>query len=230
MKAKPKKKKAPAFRRRSPEQAREEILSAAERLITELGPDAVSLPKVAREVGVSHALITHYFGTYEQLVEAVLHNRMRALAEEVLRRAFAAGVPERPAALLDLAWDMFEAGPVRLFTWALLSKRLRPTDPDSFPSRTKGLRRLADTFQARRAEALAESGLPALSQERTDFVILAGLSAIYGYAIGREFFLAGLDKPITPESDVWFRRELTDTLRELLGLPRQGKPDVAPPS
>ncbi|HHH11020.1 MAG TPA: TetR/AcrR family transcriptional regulator, partial [Sorangium sp.] len=58
--------------RRSPEEARSHILAAARRVFAVQGPDAVGLKEVAREARVSHGLITHYFGRYEALVEAVL--------------------------------------------------------------------------------------------------------------------------------------------------------------
>src|SRR5260221_14507830 len=56
-------------RRRTPEVARQELLDAAERVFTEFHPDQVGLKQVAREAGVSHALITHYFGTYGGVIE-----------------------------------------------------------------------------------------------------------------------------------------------------------------
>ena len=58
-------------RRRSPELAKQEIMDAAERVFVEFQPDQVGLKDVAREAGVSHALITHYFGTFANMIEAV---------------------------------------------------------------------------------------------------------------------------------------------------------------
>src|SRR5262249_27617645 len=68
-------------RRRTPERARQEILDAAERVFARSQPDQVGLKEVAREAGVSHALITHYFGTYAGLLEAALERRIRATRE-----------------------------------------------------------------------------------------------------------------------------------------------------
>ena len=58
--------------RRSPEEARTLILDAADAVFREHLPDAVGLKEVAKAAGVSHALVTHYFGTYANLVEAAL--------------------------------------------------------------------------------------------------------------------------------------------------------------
>src|SRR6185503_1118148 len=75
-----------ARRRRDPATARQELLDAAERVFAQRQPDRVGLKEVAREAGVSHALITHYFGTYAGLLEATLERRNRATREAALVR------------------------------------------------------------------------------------------------------------------------------------------------
>ena len=65
--------------RRSPDEARTLILDAADRVFAKKLPDAVGLKDVAREAGVSHALVTHYFGTYDGLVEATLERRFHQM-------------------------------------------------------------------------------------------------------------------------------------------------------
>src|SRR5262247_1626879 len=113
-----------ARRRRPPEQARQEILDAAERVFATFQPDQVGLKEVAREAGVSHALITHYFGTYAGLIEAALERRLRALREVTLSRLREAGALSRPGELLGLMFDALE-DPVhlRLMRWLLASER-----------------------------------------------------------------------------------------------------------
>src|SRR3954469_17078914 len=88
-------------RRRSPELARQEILDAAERVFAESQPDQVGLKQVAREAGVSHALITHYFGTYAGLLEATLERRLRVMRQTVVARLREPGALERPNDLLE---------------------------------------------------------------------------------------------------------------------------------
>src|SRR4051812_23554771 len=70
--------------RRTPEEARERILEAAERVFATHLPDVVGLKDVAREAGVSHALVTHYFGTYAALVEATLERRFDKVRDELI--------------------------------------------------------------------------------------------------------------------------------------------------
>ena len=57
--------------RRTPEEARELILDAAEKTMGSHGPAALRLQDVAREAGVSHPTILHHFGSREGLVRAL---------------------------------------------------------------------------------------------------------------------------------------------------------------
>ena len=70
--------------RRNPEQARANILEAAIRVLSKQGPDAVGLKEVAAEAGVSHALVTHYFKTYETLVDATVQEAMLRLRTRLI--------------------------------------------------------------------------------------------------------------------------------------------------
>src|SRR3569833_3316528 len=104
-------------RRRSPELARQELLDAAERLFRDLPPDQVGLKDIGREADVSHALITHYFGTYHGIVEAVFERRTRALRERVLDRLAQGGIKDAEE-LIDMLFSAFD-DPVllRLMMW-----------------------------------------------------------------------------------------------------------------
>lgn len=50
---------------------RQEILDRAIEVFAERGADRTSLRSIAREVGVTHAALTHYFGSLEELLVAV---------------------------------------------------------------------------------------------------------------------------------------------------------------
>ena len=50
---------------------RQEILDRAIEVFAERGADRTSLRAIAREVGVTHAALTHYFGSLEELLIAV---------------------------------------------------------------------------------------------------------------------------------------------------------------
>ena len=74
-------------RRRSPEEAKAEILQAAEALLTEGGVAAVNVRAVATRIGVTDAGVHHHFGGRQQLLEALLRHggrRLRAAIEAAL--------------------------------------------------------------------------------------------------------------------------------------------------
>jgi TetR/AcrR family transcriptional regulator, repressor for neighboring sulfatase len=171
-------------RRRAPELARVEILDAAERVFIEFQPDQVGLKDVARAAGVSHALITHYFGTYAGLIEAALERRIRTLRETMLSRLREAGALARPAELLTVLFRGLE-DPVhlRLTKWLLASER--PSAAHAFALRDHGLQLVAHQVAA----ALDPRATP--DQIGTiEMALLAAVSAAYGYAIGK-YALAG---------------------------------------
>ncbi|MFE4857766.1 TetR family transcriptional regulator [Streptomyces sp. NPDC056670] len=111
--------------RRTPEEARRQILEAAAKLLTAGGPAAVQVRAVAAEVGVSDAAVNHHFGTHEQLLSALLRfggarlkSELRAALDEwggdgaadparlvhVLAGLYADGYAELALALRQLGW------------------------------------------------------------------------------------------------------------------------------
>ncbi|MEL6186543.1 MAG: TetR family transcriptional regulator [Myxococcota bacterium] len=74
-------------RRRSPEEARAEILAAAEALLREGGVAAVQVRAVAARVGMTDAGVNHHFRGRAELLEALLRHggrRLRAAVEETV--------------------------------------------------------------------------------------------------------------------------------------------------
>jgi len=139
--------------RRTPEEARTLILDAAERVFAVHLPDVVGLKEVAREAGVSHALVTHYFGTYAALVEAVLERRFMRVREALVTEL--AGAFDGTVTVEEMlatyrravARTASDAVTVRLGTWSMMSGRT--AQPDFISHRMQGLRVLADAMQER---------------------------------------------------------------------------------
>ena len=193
-------------RRRSPEQAREELLDAAERVFVEFQPDQVGLKDVAREAGVSHALITHYFGTYAGLIEAALERRVRGLRESTLARLREAGALSRPNELLAALFRAL-ADPVhlRLSKWMMASER--PNAAQAFALRDQGLKLVAQQVAA---AIEARPGREMVA--KIEHALVVAVSAAYGYAMGRETFAAALGRQPSNELD----REVQETLAAML--------------
>lgn len=201
-------------RRRAPEVARQEILDAAERVFVEFQPDQVGLKDVAREAGVSHALITHYFGTYAGLIEAALERRIRALREGMLERLRAAGALARPGELLEILFRALE-DPIhlRLTRWMLASER--PSAAHAFALRDHGLtlvaHQVAATLEARPGRELIA---------KLELALATAVAAAYGYAIGKYAIAGALGREASRELDAEIQRTLAEMLQAYLRADR----------
>jgi TetR/AcrR family transcriptional regulator, repressor for neighboring sulfatase len=192
-------------RRRAPDDARREILDAAERLFASAHPDALGLKPVARAAGVSHALITHYFGTYAGLVDAVLERRQLATSAAIVERLRASGTAVDPDTLLAILFDALgDPVQVRLWLWMLASER--PAADDFFPLEHQGLR----TVAAEVARAIAgETGVPvAALLPDVELALLVAVAAAFGFNLGKRGLVGSLGRSPTPALDVSVRTTL----------------------
>jgi AcrR family transcriptional regulator len=190
-------------KRRSPDEARRTILDAAQSLIAARGPDAVGLKDVAQQAGVSHALVTHYFGTYEGLVEEALVDHLQRQRVEGIERIRAAGDPE---AWLEIAFEQLgHPLSVRLLVWALLTGRLEREDFVVF--RTRGLAATVDVLE----DTLRAAGR-SVDRDALERSVLLGLSAVIGYTLGRKPLWGSLGKRASAQRDDEVRAHLTRLL------------------
>lgn len=101
-------------RRRSAEEAREEILDVAGEALASRGP-AVTLDEVAAAVGVSRQAVLHHFGSREGLMRAVVERAWRGLFAEL------AGLTPGPDLVEKLDEVARRKGHARIGAWLLLS-------------------------------------------------------------------------------------------------------------
>ena len=118
------KSEAPARRRRrSPEDAREEILASARSLLLSQGPEAVTLKAVAGELGMSHANLLHHFGSAAGLQSELarfMADRVNAKIAAAVEKARAGEADARDIA--DMTFDAFgKGGAGALAAWMILS-------------------------------------------------------------------------------------------------------------
>lgn len=205
--------------RRSPEEARALILASARELIVEKGPDAVGLKDVAVRAGVSHALVTHYFGTYDALVEATLAEEVRSARENLLARV-QKSTPSDLEGWIDLFLGSLRSSQYgRLAAWALLTGRARRED--FFPRREKGMKLVADAIEARMRELDGDVPFTRAELERSMVLVM---SAGIGYVLGSDVFWASLGLQASSERDAAFRDHLAAMLRrDLLEAPRTAR-------
>jgi AcrR family transcriptional regulator len=94
----------PAPRRRlSVDRRRDELIEAALDLLSQRGPDEVSVDDVAQAAGASRALVYHYFGTKQELYAAALSKA----AAELTRRLSQVEPQDTPLERLDRAVRAF---------------------------------------------------------------------------------------------------------------------------
>lgn len=220
--AAPAKDLATTRRRRRPEEAREAILVAADRLFAADGPERVGLASVARAVGVTHGLVTHYYGTFAGLVREVFVRRNRQAAATLLEQIVAAHDGGDFTGLARFAIDFVsDEVRARLFLW------LRFNDPESAgKARGEGaslLRVLIDAIERELPALVARRQLAPLDRAALEDVVLLTLSAGHGYAIGKRAWLRGLGRAADAAADEAFRRTLH---RAITGLLAPAVPDA----
>jgi TetR/AcrR family transcriptional regulator, repressor for neighboring sulfatase len=199
-------------RRRTPEQARAEILDAGTGLIAERGPDGASLRQVAEAAGVTHGLVVHYFGTYRGLVGAVLQRANERQRDRIREQMLAeGGIPYADRVIKVLFRTLGDEKYVRLWAWTMLH-------PEAGQSASEGLAGFVDAFEAGVRAAFTGHGEPPPDRARIETVVLLGLSASYGYALGRRSWLAGLGHdPSDTTADETFAAALTSVVAAHLG-------------
>jgi AcrR family transcriptional regulator len=113
--------------RRAPGAARDNILSAAERLLVAAGPLALKLSEVAAEAGVANASVLHHFGSIDGVHAALMDRMVGQLVQDVLALADAAGAQEmKHEAVVQALFDVFETrGAARLAAWLELTGEWR---------------------------------------------------------------------------------------------------------
>jgi AcrR family transcriptional regulator len=192
--------------RRSPEVARQLLLDAAERRFATDRPDDVGLKDIAREAGTSHALITHYFGTYAGLVEAVLQRRLQRLRNATAERLREAGVLSRVEELLAILFrTLDDPVHVRLMKWVMASGRQESLQV--FALQDKGLQMIANQV----AHAVMPKPSPEII-EKIELSLVTSVAAALGYAFSKAALAGAIGQQPSEELD----RRVQQTLAAMI--------------
>jgi AcrR family transcriptional regulator len=161
--------------RRTAEVARKEILDAAEKRLAELGPDGIRLQQIASDVGVSHPLILHHFGSREGLIAAVARRAVESLETDIITavsRAPDSGTPQALQVIEQAHRVLVEKGHARVLAWLMLSGH--GIEPGG------RVRAVAEVVHRRRREISSEKNA---EFEDTVFRILLVALAMFGEAV-----------------------------------------------
>ena len=168
------------------------ILDAAERVFASRSPDVAGLKDVAHVAGVSHGLITHYFGTFEQLVLSVLERRAARGREQAEGLVAQRTGPER--VLQFLVAYLSEPVQVRLITWALLAGK----EDALLPLSVGALRPILHAIAERRR---VDAGARKVDLEQVELDLTISLAASFGFALGHSLFARAFGRaPLEPQA------------------------------
>ena len=166
-------------RRRTADVARDEILNAAQKLLSQGGPDAIRLQDIAHDVGISHPTILHHFGSRDGLIEALDVRAIHALTDDVARILKSDEEPQTGELVERVAETMDQQGLARLIAlWAMRDaeerSELEGTDPAVLVAEVAQLisSRLDET------EGISKDRLEAIS-----FRVRLGVFAMFGQAL-----------------------------------------------
>jgi AcrR family transcriptional regulator len=112
-------------RRRLPEEAREEALASARKLLLKHGPGGVTLVAVADDIGMTHGNLIHHFGSAAELQAALMGAMLRDLTAAIgTAVAHVRSDSTAPRALIDMVFDAFDSGGAgMLAAWIALSNK-----------------------------------------------------------------------------------------------------------
>lgn len=113
--------------RRAPEDARDNILGAAETLLVERGPLALKLTDVAKAAGVANASVLHHFGSIDGLHASLMERMISQLIADIMALADEDSAnDDKQAAVFEKLFDVFETrGAARLAAWLELTGEWR---------------------------------------------------------------------------------------------------------
>jgi AcrR family transcriptional regulator len=189
-------------RRRSADEARTEILDAAEELLVSEGPSGVRIRAVADAVGLSHPGVLHHFGSVDQLLGALHRRAARRVREEILATLPTESSPEAVSTAIAAAFErLSDPREGRILAWLVASGR------DPFPpAEEHGLDIIAQGLHARRGGG---------ELDETRYLVMLGVLAMYGDALvgsGVRRRL-GLDERDGPGFRTWLLELLTRELQ-----------------
>jgi len=105
--------------RRNAADAKRIILDAAERLVSRAGPGGLRLQDVAAEIGLTHPVILHHFGSREGLMRALNERVLNELRQRLLNilQTSSKEAPDILERMLESVFTVFRGGLAQRLVW-----------------------------------------------------------------------------------------------------------------
>lgn len=190
-------------RRRSPDQARREILRAAEQRLGEQGLAGLNVVDVARACGMSHATVLHHFGSTAGMRRALVGHLNDRLLEDVID-SLHRDPPLRPPEMLGRLFEtLSHGGHARLLAWLTVGEEQLGADLEPSGHARELFARLVPEL-ARRLPGSADS-----ERLARHIVFLVACTAIgYGVAGARLPAILGMDEADATAFPEWLGRQI----------------------
>lgn len=156
--------------RRTPQAARELILSVASRRLAEYGLAGINIADVAAESGISHATLLHHFGSAAGMQHALMQDMEDTLLRDIIT-ALSQPDPDTAAVCDRLFKTLATEGNARLLAWTAATAQEREVNTTH-----------ADLFATVVRSLAIRTGAPEDLRTARGIVLLIATSAI-GYAI-----------------------------------------------
>ena len=170
--------------RRRPEDAKAQILDAADRIMAKGGgPAALRLQDVAKQAGISHPTILHHFGSREGLVRALNLRAVERLTETTL-----SGLPGADSSTDSIAktFAAYRDGLAQRTVWLMSS--------DNPPDRSDLFEEVVDRFHHLRKQFASPGVQPDIADSRA-VIHLVTIAAFGDALIGQRLRHAGTKEP-----------------------------------
>ena len=190
---------------RSPEEAKEAILDAAEGIMVEVGPAGLRISAVAKKAGMAHPNIIHHFGSRDGLLNA-LAERVGSRATKRITAAIndtvSASKEERISALTKVLETSYQGDEGRAAVWLHLS--------GAESSLRDNMAQIVTL-----SHRLRKSVDPTASEENTNRLVLLVTLALVGEVVSGAAIKEGLGFGDSPENRANFKQWLAEILLNL---------------
>jgi AcrR family transcriptional regulator len=184
--------------KRDPEVMKVRILNAAENLLLEHGPSAVTLRKIAKEIGVSHPAILYYFEGLPAIIEALQQRASRTVRAALIQQLSDVSQNDVNASVHKAIDALTEPKTGALIAW-LIAEGRTPFPP----AEEQGLKQVVDHL------VQATNHPRARLEEAVELVVIASIGdALVGSAVRERLASSELHNP-------WPERFMTLVTKQL---------------